>query len=167
MKGMEFLPLWVKKIKIQHTCVVSCVVSGFLLPGSLGYRQQEDNPWNLPPRGSSVPQYSICWIFIVCNNYAFCACVFRHLWLFVTPCPVAHQASLSMDFSRQEYLNGLPFPTPKHLPNSGIEPASLVSPALAGGFFTTALSGKPNEAFYLSIYSLVPVPPPLLCCILQ
>ena len=47
---------------------------------------------------------------------------------------VAHQAPLSMNFSRQEYRSGLPFPTPGDL-NPGIEPAS---PALAGGFFTTS-----------------------------
>ena len=41
-----------------------------------------------------------------------------------------------MEFSRQEYWSGLPFPTPGDLPNPGIEPASLVSPALAGEFFT-------------------------------
>ena len=45
----------------------------------------------------------------------------------------AHQASLSMEFSRQEYESGLPFPPPGDLPDPGIEPAC---PALAGGFFT-------------------------------
>ena len=49
---------------------------------------------------------------------------------------VAHQAPLSMGFSRQEYWSGLPFPTPRDLPNPGIEPEFLKSPALAGGFFT-------------------------------
>ena len=43
-----------------------------------------------------------------------------------------------MEFSRQEYWNGLPFSTPEDLPNPGIEPGSLASPALAGGFFTTS-----------------------------
>ena len=42
-----------------------------------------------------------------------------------------------MGFSRQEYWSGLPCPLPGDLPNPGIEPASLMSPALAGGFFTT------------------------------
>ena len=41
-----------------------------------------------------------------------------------------------MEFSRQEYWSGLPFPIPGDLPDPGIEPTSLVSPALAGGFFT-------------------------------
>ena len=44
-----------------------------------------------------------------------------------------------MEFSRQEYWNGLPFPIPGDPPDPGIEPSSLASPALAGGFFSTAL----------------------------
>ena len=49
---------------------------------------------------------------------------------------MAHQAPLFMEFPRQEYWSGLPFP-PGDLCNPGIKPASLVSPALTGGFFTT------------------------------
>ena len=52
---------------------------------------------------------------------------------------VARQAPLSMGFFRQEYWDGLPFPTPGNLPNPGIEPTSLVSPAPGGRFFTTEL----------------------------
>ena len=59
-----------------------------------------------------------------------------------TPWIVASQAALSMEFSRQEYWSGLPFPSPGNLPDPGIE---LVSPALAGGFFTTEPPGKPQE----------------------
>ena len=50
----------------------------------------------------------------------------------------AHQASLSMGFSRQEYWSELPCPPPGDLPHPGIKPASLGSPALAGRFFTTS-----------------------------
>ena len=57
--------------------------------------------------------------------------------LFAAPWTVAHQAPLPMEFSRQGYWSKVPFPTPGDLPDPGIEPASLVSPALAGGFFTT------------------------------
>ena len=56
--------------------------------------------------------------------------------LFATPWTVACQAPLSMGFSRQEYWSGLPFPPPGDLPNPGVKPTSLVTPALAGGFFT-------------------------------
>jgi len=52
---------------------------------------------------------------------------------------MAHQAPLSIKFSRQEYWSRLPFPSPRDLPDPGIEPTS---PALAGGFFTTAKPGK-------------------------
>ena len=50
---------------------------------------------------------------------------------------VARQAPLSMRFSRQEYWSGLPWPLPGESSDPGVEPASLMSPALAGGFFTT------------------------------
>ena len=56
--------------------------------------------------------------------------------LFATLWTVAHQAPLPKGFSGQEYWSGLPCPPPGDLPDLGIEPASLTSPALAGGFFT-------------------------------
>ena len=56
--------------------------------------------------------------------------------LFVTP--GTGQAPLSMGFPRQEYWSGLPFPTLGDLPHPGIKPASLMPPALAGGFVTTS-----------------------------
>ena len=59
-----------------------------------------------------------------------------------TPWTVALQVPLSVEFSREEYWIGLPFPTPGDLPEPGIEPKSLVSRALAGRFFTTAAPGK-------------------------
>ena len=62
-------------------------------------------------------------------------CAKLHLAL-CNPRTIAPQASLSMGFSRQEYWSGLPFPSPEDLPDSGTEPVSLASLALAGGFFT-------------------------------
>ena len=72
-------------------------------------------------------------------------CVFSlsHIQLSVAPWTVASQAPLSMEISRQEYWSGLPFLTSVDLPNPGIEPMSLASPALAGGFSTTEPPGKP------------------------
>ena len=49
-----------------------------------------------------------------------------HVQLFVTPWTVSYRAPPSMGFSRQEYLSGLPFPSPEDLPNPGIEPRSPV-----------------------------------------
>ena len=60
--------------------------------------------------------------------------------LFVTPRTAAHQAPLSIGFSRQEYWSGLPFPPPGHLPNPGIKPTS---PALQADALTSELPGKP------------------------
>ena len=66
------------------------------------------------------------------------------LTLFATPWTAAHQATLSMVFYRQEYCNGLPCPSPGDLPDLGIE---FMSPALAGGFFTTEPPRKPTPMY--------------------
>ena len=68
-----------------------------------------------------------------------CAQLLSCVWLFATLWTIACQAPLFMQFSRQEYWNGLLFPSPGDLPNSGIEPTY---PALADGFFTTQPPGK-------------------------
>ena len=73
-----------------------------------------------------------------------CVLMFLCVPLFVTPWIAAHQAPLSMGFSRQEYRSGFPFPPPGNLPDPGIEPTSHMSPALAGEFFTTEPPGKPQ-----------------------
>ena len=61
----------------------------------------------------------------------------------MAPWAVALQAPLPIEFSRQEYWGGVPFPTPRDLPNSGIEPESLMSSALAGRIFTLMPPGSP------------------------
>ena len=68
-----------------------------------------------------------------------CVCEYAlsQVQLFETPWTVAHQLLLPMEFSRQAYWSGLPFPTPGDLPDPEMEPTSLVSPTLAGGFLTT------------------------------
>ena len=71
----------------------------------------------------------------VCVCVCVCACALNHVQLFATLWTIAHQAPLSIEFSRQEFLSVLSFPTPRDLPNLGIEPASLVSPALVDGCF--------------------------------
>ena len=69
----------------------------------------------------------------------------------MTPWTVAHQAPLSMGFSRQEYWSALPRPPPGDLPDPGIEPTSLMSPALQAGSLLLAPSRKPKiRATYLA-----------------
>ena len=63
----------------------------------------------------------------------------------VTLWTVAHQTPLSMEFSRQEDWSGLPFPPAGDLPDLGTEPASLMSPALAGRFFNTSTTWEALE----------------------
>ena len=69
-----------------------------------------------------------------------CVCMLAKLLhcvrFFVTLWTITHQAPLSVGFSRQQYWSGLPFPSPRDLPDPGMETKSLVSPWLAGRFFT-------------------------------
>ena len=78
---------------------------------------------------------------------------------FTTPWTVAFQAPLSMGFPRQEYGSGLPFPSPGDLPNPGIEPASLVSPELAGSFFTAIITweAQTKPGIYLFCHSVASI----------
>ena len=73
-------------------------------------------------------------------QYCSCVCVqwLSHVQFFEVPWTVVHQATLSMELSRQEYWSGLPFPPPWDLPDPGIKTTSPTSPGLAGGFFTTS-----------------------------
>ena len=73
-----------------------------------------------------------------------CAQPLSRVQLFAVPWTATHQVLLPMEFFRQEYLGRLPFPPPGDLPDPGIEPTSLASPAVAGVFFTTVPPGKPS-----------------------
>ena len=77
---------------------------------------------------------------------------FNHVQLLVTPWTIAHQASLSMGFSKQEYWSELPCPTPGDLPDPGIKPMSLISPALAGRFFTSSTTLGAHFPLHAKIY---------------
>ena len=65
-----------------------------------------------------------------------------HVQLVATPWTVAHQAPPSMEFSRQEYWSGLPFPSPGDLPDSGIEPRS---PELQADALPSEPPGNPQK----------------------
>ena len=69
--------------------------------------------------------------------------------LFVTPWTVAHQAPPSMEFSRQEYWSGLPFPSSGNLPDLGIESGS---PALQADTLLSEPPGNPNGSYVLLHY---------------
>ena len=115
------------------------------------------NSINKSRRNKLIPFFfleSICWISI--NNprlssfFTICLLVCVHTQsrpILCDPWTFAHQAPLSMEFSRQEYWNGLMFSTPRDLPDPRIEPAFLSSPSLSGTLFSIVPSGKP---FYLN-----------------
>ena len=98
-----------------------------------------------------------------------CVCVCAQLlsrgWPCEIPWTAGHQWLLSMEFSRQEYWIRMSFPPLGHLPNPGTEPKSLMSPALAGRFFTTEQSGKSIIAFDLKTILLQISKIRYYCCI--
>ena len=69
---------------------------------------------------------------------------FSHVQLFVTLWTVACQAPLSMGILQAEYWSGLPCPPPWDLPDPGVKLMSVLSPELAGGFFTTSTTWEAN-----------------------
>ena len=76
------------------------------------------------------------------STLAAAAAVLSHVQLFESLWTIAHQAPLSMGFSRQEYWSGLPCPPPGDLPNLGIKPCIVNISCITGGFFTTEPLGK-------------------------
>ena len=77
-------------------------------------------------------------------NPCICAKSFQSYPTLCDPQDHSLSGSSVHEISQQEYKSGLPFPLPRDLRNTGIKPASLASPALAGGLFTTASPGKPQ-----------------------
>ena len=129
------------------------------------YQVTPEGKWGRPIRTWICRKYLVAIFPLFKNNNAFlfwthrremtvcflcvCVCVLSLAWLFATSWTVAHQTPLFTESSRQEYLCGLPFPSPGDLPDPGTESVSLAFPALAGGFFTT----EPPENCYILIIS--------------
>ena len=81
-----------------------------------------------------------------------CCVLFSHVQLFATPWTVAHQAPLSLEFSRQEYWSGLPFPSPGDLPDPGIKPGS---PALQADSLPSEPPGRCVCSIDTTVYLIV------------
>ena len=99
-----------------------------------------------------VPLLSAWNCYSLVNTTLLISYVLSRVWLFATPWTVPCQAPLSMEFSRQEYWSGLPFPTLEDLHNPGIKPTSPVSPTslcITGRFFTQWTIGEaPNQLHF-------------------
>ena len=106
-------------------------------------------PWTVWSTGSQrVGHEWVTFTFtLVTCMYCVLSC-FSFVWLFVIQWMGASQAPLSMRFTRQEYWCRLSCPPPGHLPNSGIQSASLATPALAGEFFFFITSATWEALFY-------------------
>ena len=92
------------------------------------------------------------WVFAMCVQRLSSGQLFAITWT------VAQQALLSKGFSQQEYFSGVPFPPPGDLSNPGIEPMSLTSPALAGGFFTPSATWARSQKILNVFCSAVNLP---------
>ena len=113
----------------------------FSLPPAPSSSPSPPPPVSIPPPAPIAldsPLLSLFSVTCVCAESLTC------VWLFVTPWTEVCQTSLSIEFSRQKYWSGLSFLPPGNHPDPGIEP---MSPALAGGVFTTELPGKPLLCF--------------------
>ena len=85
------------------------------------------------------------------NTHACMLNCFSRIWLLVTPMDSSLPACSDQGFSRQEHWSGLPCPPPGDLPNPGIISASLTSPTLADGFFTTNPTWKAYNTHNIAI----------------
>ena len=142
---LQLILLWFSTLSL--TCIYYIHVHGILQARILELVVMPSS------RGSSWPRDWIIFSNIPCiGRQILChwamqgrlliGCVLSHfscVQLFVNLWTIACQAPLCTGFSRQEYWRWLPCPPPGNLPKPGIEPTSLMSPALAGGFFTLVL----------------------------
>ena len=136
------------KVLVAHSCLtlfnpVDCSPSGSSLHGI--FQQEYWNrlpflsPGDIPDPGIEPTSPALAGglfttespgkSFRLCVCVCVCVCVLSHLspvWLFATLWTAAHEASLSMGFSRQEYWSGLPCPPPGDFSHPGIEPAPNV-----------------------------------------
>ena len=98
-----------------------------------GWRNLADSGEDTRNETWNLRQVYVWGLWVLCALF-----MLSHVQLFVTPWTIAHQAPLSMGFSGQEHWSGLPYSPSGDLPDPWTEPASLMSPALAGRFFTTS-----------------------------
>ena len=101
---------------------------------------------------TSKIQLCRCLATLTAKNHTCVLSLFSRVWLFATPCSVAHhQVSLSMGFSSQEHWNGLRYPLPGDLPNPGIKPGS---PALQADSFTDWATREALYKYRASLLSM-------------
>ena len=142
--NIKCIPFSMESFRPRDRTWVSCIAGGFFTAWAIRAAQIL----------SIITSNTICWfpyylhdLSIWCHVHECILSHFSYVQLFVTLWTRTLQVPLSMGFSRQEYWSGLPWPPPRDLHNPGIEPVSLTSPVLVGGFFTT---GATWEAHLMS-----------------
>ena len=134
--------------EVVQLCPTLCDPMGCSPPGSSVHGIFQARVWSgLPfpspwPKNQNIKKKKRS--NIITNSMCVCSVAQSCLTLF-SSWTIAHQAPLPMEFSRQKYWRGVPSPTPGDLPEPEIEPESLASPALAGGFFTTSAAWETNS----------------------
>ena len=103
---------------------------------------------NLKPRQTAWKEHTSAFKSFLRLEITCYACLLTCVFLFCEPMDYIPPGSFCpWNFSRQEYWSRLLFPPPGDLPNPGMEPMSLASPAMARGFFTTASPGSTQKEF--------------------
>ena len=143
---------WITAIQINHISTTSCVcvcvcmwwehlISTLFM--NFKYAVLYYYYSHLVAHQLSRPYSPNNWNCISLDQHVCMLSRFSCVWSFETLWTVACQASPSMGFSRQKYWSGQPFPSPEDLPDPGIKPASLLSPAWQTGSLPSAPPGKP------------------------
>ena len=135
---------------------ISCLAGRFFTTEPLGKPTETlKTPWSCQqPYPFETLQKKECRTFTALILITFPSLTIRAqwfgpVWLFAATWTVVWQAPLLMELSRQDYWSGVPFRTPGDLPDPGIEPVSIASPALAG--FFTLYSSAPWEAWLYNL----------------
>ena len=128
--GLAFMHALEKEMA-THSSVLAWRIPGTEEPGGLpSVGSQSQKPLKRLSSSSSM-------LYTCLSVYTICAHLFNCAQLFVTPWTVGHQAPLSMEFSRQKYMSGLLFPSPRDLLDPRNKPKSPVSSALTAELFIT------------------------------
>ena len=127
----------------------------------VGSLRHKENHLGLGKAQSGAGDGKLGHIFSLDVTFVCCAVIslFSRGQLFATLWNAARQVSLSMELFRQEYWSGGPYSPPGDLPDPVIEPASLMSPALAGGFFTISAAWE-AQTLTDSCFQMIVLPAP-------
>ena len=141
--SVDFFFLWKKSFNFAEACFVATVI--------VWPTHKQLSKWRKQNTSQTIPPclHHFLWGVCVCV----CTQSLSHVWLLRPAGLQPTRLLCPWDFFRKEYWSGLSFPVSGDRPNPGVEPESLMSPALAGGCFTTVPPEKPYFLWYPSLLS--------------